>query len=615
MSDIELSDIEPTGIVEYPETESVKLHGPPGTGKTTQSAARVGRLLRDYGYDVGQVSWCTYRKSLAFDTLERFADWDLIHERQLRNPHEGSTRFIGTIHAVANRCVGGVGDPVEFWHKQDFCSKLGVEFTSDEPWDDTRGKLLFNVFEWMNNNLLNPAKPADVAQCDRVNDLYEAGWNGDISGAWNKWEDYKAQRKVVDFHEMLTAPLSERSVPTTDILVIDEYHDATPLMARLCEFWMDHADITIVAGDPNQVVNAYDGASPEFFESVDLPRILLDVTYRCPEEHWKAATSMLQKAHDIPPVERNHHGQVIEYRSPRFEYTSEAGWQVPGAGSEGSPGDIVDRCGRDTLFLTRMQMQADGVGYALERAGVLYESQADLKGWNTDRGSRRLAIYNALQKIRGFAPGHLGRGGGLAQFGEAPRSPDTTMLTATECVELLRHTNAKYLAQRRGPTDEIIEELGRNEDPISISDFGEWVETEFWTTHTAGPASVNRLNKGRLNDRDRMALTNALSNQTAVIEPDDIDVSVLTIHASKGQEAEDVVVYDGISQRINEGMRVDAETRRNEWRTWYVAHTRASKRLHIMRNAFPWTKRIIPVDIRSAAARSTTPAETGVAHD
>jgi DNA helicase-2/ATP-dependent DNA helicase PcrA len=59
-------------------------------------------------------------------------------------------------------------------------------------------------------------------------------------------------------------------------------------------------------------------------------------------------------------------------------------------------------------------------------------------------------------------------------------------------------------------------------------------------------------------------------------------------------EADDVVVYDGISGRIERELMDDAETRRNEYRTWYVACSRAKKRLHVMRNAFEWTNPILP---------------------
>lgn len=600
MSDIiQLEDIDPTGIEKHPADSSVKLHGPPGTGKTTQSAARVGRLLRDHDYSLGNVAWCTYRKALAFDTLQRFVDWDLLPEHELRKPHQGQTRHISTIHAVANRTVGDLPNPVMPGHKIDFCKRMDLRFLAEKPWDDTPGQTLFRVFEWLKNNCYNPAVEADVRECPFTDDLRQE-WNGSVPAAWNKWEDYKAQKNVIDFHEMLQAPIDEGTIPTSDILVIDEYHDATPLMARLCEHWVDHADIVIVAGDPNQVVNAFDGAHPRFFRELELPKVLLDVTYRVPEEHWNAATTLLSKAHDAPPVRRKGHGQIVEYASQPFAYSDDGGWDTPAPGSPGGPADIVNKHGDDTLFLTRMQMQADGVGYALERAGILYNSQADLYGWNTENGETRHALFNGLQKIRGFQPGHFDAGtSGLFQYDDPPRNPDATVLSSAEASELLTYTHAKYLSETRSEVNRICDDIEDSERTVTLTEFAGYVDNGFWSKHSAGAASVNRLNKGNLKKRDRMALQEALKRHTGPVDLEEIDTAVLTIHASKGQEAEDVVVYDGVSRRIRREMQKSPTIADNEWRTWFVALTRASKRLHIMRNAFQWTSPIIPKGIRS----------------
>lgn len=606
MSDtLSLDDITPTGIEQYPATESVKLHGPPGTGKTTQSGARVGRLIRDHDYSLGNVAWCTYRRSLAYDTLQRFVDWDLLPERELEKPHQGETRYIGTIHAIANRTVGDLPDPVRVGHKIDFCKRMDLRFLNDKPWDDTPGQTLFRVFGWMKSNCLDPARENDVLACPFTEDLNDE-WSGSVPAAWNRWEDYKAQKDIIDFHEMLEAPLEKKATPTSEILVIDEYHDATPLMAKLCEYWIDNAEIVLVAGDPNQVVNAFEGAHPRFFEELDLPKVLLDRTYRVPEEHWQAATTLLRKAHDVPPVHREGHGQIKEYNSPSFGYVDSVGWASPPPDAPAGPAKIVRKHGDDTLFLTRMQMQADGVGHALERAGILYKSQKDLNGWNTDSGKIRHALYNALQKISGFQPGHFNTGSsGLFQYGDPPRSPDGTKLSSEEAATLLEYTNAKYLEETRSATKKLCQNLKDEDKSVSVTELNDYVTDEFWGKHSGGTASVNRLNKGNLKDRDRVALKQALKHNSEPVDPEELDTSVLTIHASKGQEAEDVVVYDGVSKRIRQGMETSTRSRNNEWRTWYVALTRASKRLHIMRNGFEWTSSIIPKDIRQHAVGAT----------
>jgi DNA helicase-2/ATP-dependent DNA helicase PcrA len=98
------------------------------------------------------------------------------------------------------------------------------------------------------------------------------------------------------------------------------------------------------------------------------------------------------------------------------------------------------------------------------------------------------------------------------------------------------------------------------------------------------------------------ALRAALSRQDAPVAPEDIDTWSITIHASKGMEADDVVVYDGISNRILQEMRHHERTRDNEHRTWYVALSRARKRLHIMRHGFEWTSSIVPENLGEVVA-------------
>jgi DNA helicase-2/ATP-dependent DNA helicase PcrA len=605
MSDIPLDDAKLWQVEKYGHeiTDSVAFHGPPGTGKTTTAAATVGRLLRDHDYDINDVAWVTYRRSLARDTLERLATWDVVSEDQLNEPSKGATRYISTAHAVGNRCADIGEQPVESWQRNDFCQRMGMQFFTSEPWEDSAGKLLFKVLDYLANANVTPENTQAVHNCPYISDLREH-WRGDLVDAWYQWEDYKAQRDLIDFHEMLKRPLEQGATPGRRILVVDEYHDVTGLMHALFEMWMDDAEIVLVAGDPNQVVNAFDGASPKYFESLDLPTVLLPKSWRCRKNHWDVATGMLAKAHEVPDVETKGYdeasqaGLVRDYNSPRYGRTSENGWvQLPSPTEPASPGWILGQHEGSTLFLSRTQVQADGVGAALERAGIPYRSQTDLKGWNTDKGQKRLAVHNGLQKIKGFTPADFGAGMGLSKYSEGNQDPQSVSLEAEEAATLLDAVRASTLSITRSEAEDQGEALRQSEEPITLRDFNEFVDTKFWERYTAGASSVERLNKstfGSNSDRELEAVKNALLNQDGPVSPDDIDTWSITIHASKGMEADDVVVYDGISSRIRAEMRSDEITRKNEYRTWYVALSRAKKRLHVMRNAFEWTNPILP---------------------
>lgn len=609
MTDISLDEATLWHVEEGHEiTDSVAFHGPPGTGKTTTAAATVGKLIRDHGYDISDVCWVTYRRSLARDTLKRLVEWDVLDQDQLEHPRKGATRYIGTAHAVGNRCADIGEQPVKEWQRNDFCERRDMRYWTQEPWEDSAGKLLFRVFDYLANDNSTPEDAEALHQCPHLPDLRDH-WTGDIVDAWYEWQDYKAQRELIDFHEMLKRPLKQGATPERPILVVDEYHDVTQLMHDLFQSWMEDAEIVLAAGDPHQVVNAYDGASPEYFESLDLPQVLLPKTFRCRPEHWGIATSMLAKSHEPPAVDIvEESGLVNEYNSPRFEYSSENGWiTTPAPDQPGSPGWINNRYSGSTLFLARTQMQADGVGAALEDAGVPYRTQKELSGWNTEEGSTRLNLHNALQKIEGYSPQNFnyGANAAFAQFSGDQRDPKSEDLSSDEAATMLDAASAHTLDITRSEANDRADELRDSDDPISLYDFDDWVTETFWERYTAGAASVDRINKsvfGSSADRELHALRRALAVQEDAVDPGEINTWSITIHASKGMEADDVVVYDGVSNRIRSEMMANDRTRKNEHRTWYVALSRAKKRLHIMRNGFEWTTGIIPENLQEAVS-------------
>lgn len=600
-----LEEIDIQGIEEYPPDTSVKLFGPPGTGKTTNAAARVAKLIEDHGYSIGDVVWITYRKSLALDTLKRLAAWGVIDASELADPGRGSTKFINTAHAVANRVVGGAGEPVGYGDKKAFCEGRNLKYDKSTPWEQPPGQLLFRVFNYAKKNQLDPTDDADLRQIPTVEDLRDK-YQGSIPRAYEDWKAYKDANEKIDFWEMLAAPLEAGVTPGKPVLVVDEYHDAYPLMADLAERWADSADVVIVAGDPHQVVNTYDGADPEFYRRMDYPEILLPTTYRVPYQHWGPAASLLSNAHDPPEVERVSRGRFEVRRSPGFTHSKASGWSVPAPTDEMSPAWLVEEHGDDIMMLTRTTHQLDGVARALERAGILFEvpKSSDANGWQAppnEEMSDRVAIYNALQKITRLEPASFDAPDAGIQRFTSNEGVDASrvVLEAKEAAALLDHANAKHLTERRADVTDAASSWLTAEESVTAVELDEYVNAEFWGTYTHGHRSVHYLNQrgqavgSYFGERDFDALGNALRENDYPTDAS-LPTKVYTIHASKGNEAETVAVYDGITSRIRESMTRDEAERKNEWRTWYVALTRASSNLLILKHGFDFTKEFLP---------------------
>lgn len=599
------TDVEPAGIDEYDETESVKLFGPPGSGKTTNATARVAMLLRDHDYTINDVTWLTYRKSLAMDTLRRLVDAGVVEPKQLQNPTDGATRYIGTAHAVANRAVSGAGEPVEWKDKFLFCKSVNAKFKKTEPWEQTPGEQLFRVFTYARKNLLDPTDRGDLRQIPAYHDLKE-DWNGSVPNLYNDWLAWKEENDKIMFWEMLAAPLRENVTPGKKILVIDEYHDAYPLMAKIAEYWADDAKIVIVPGDPHQVVNTYDGADPEFYHRLDYPEVELPTAWeRPPFEHWYVATHMLSNAHTPPEMEIRNRGKFEVGRSPTFRRENEE-WHVPEPGEKHSPAWFVREHGKNTMLLTRTTFQLDGVARALEQGGILFETptSSDVPGWQApanDDMSDRVAIYNALQKITSLSPDAFeNSSSGLGNYtATSDADPSRIMLAPKEAAILVDHAESKYLDATRKEITDTASSWVTAEEQVSAPDLNSYVDPGFWGTYTQASRSTGYLNKtgkatnSTFDERAINAVHNALRENSHPVEGS-LETKLYTFHASKGNQAETVAVWDGVTSRISDSVRQSEAERKNEWRTWYVALTRSTENLYVLKGGFDFTAPFLP---------------------
>ncbi|MGM0605948.1 MAG: 3'-5' exonuclease, partial [Halobacteriota archaeon] len=253
---------------------------------------------------------------------------------------------------------------------------------------------------------------------------------------------------------------------------------------------------------------------------------------------------------------------------------------------------------------------ARGISAALDRAGIIHGGQRDPGGWGWDE--HRLTVFNALKKLERVPSGYgHSNGSGLTEYTGGAAEAVNLKFTADEFAELLEHANARVLAVTRSDAEDIAEEARREEERKSIDDLEEIVEPVFFERYTAGAGSIGRLTKDDLSDGDLTALKRALPRYDHTVR-DTHTIRVLTIHASKGSEASDVIVYDGITSKIAREMERDPSTGENEARTWYVALSRASERLHIMYGAFPGAIDRLPRNLAQNAAATAQRRATAV---
>ena len=619
--------------------ESCRLYGPPGTGKSTQSAFRAGTLAIEEGLQPSDMTVVTYRKALAGVVRDRLIDWGVFEAPDV-NPEKADSanpfQYWCTIHAAAARATGFLADVdnqdddlagmVGGKAKRRFCSELGINYLPPRPWLETRWTVFYDLYTYAKNNLLDVGEWAHIDTsglsplrsdhgAERRLDAFRDEWGTATSfeKVVEKWESFKRTHDIYDFYEQLEAA-AVGGLPPTRLVVIDEYHDATPLMAAVSERWVEAADTAIVAGDPDQVVNGYAGASPRFFEEIgdrverDLPVVQLGRSWRCPDEHYQAAARILRQERTVPSLTTAGPGQLLRHAAPELRHDGDE-WQLPDPGTDGAPVSLWREYGTDLMYLARTQKQADGVAAALDEEGIVYVSQDDVGGdWEL-----RLTLMRALDTLEGVRPEETTTSTRIDDYGggsgSTAKNPGSYAFTVDEARALFHHTHGRYLDEDRDAIEEFLQQIEYDDGPedVPLDALTEYVTDKWWLRYGAGPASISELT--RLDDRDREAMRAAWERyETPYTLALAEGTRVLTIHASKGAEATDVVVYDGITGRIARDLEERADARENEARTWYVALTRASKRLHIVRNAFDWTDPYLPADLEPRAAKAALDA-------
>lgn len=602
----EFLDYERVGLDVAPIGASCKLDGKPGAGKTTESFGRMfEQFIRD-GLSFKETGMVTYRTELAEALIAKMKQSDDIDTGELNERVD--LEHWGTAHAVAKRLVDGCDTMADDEYFAEFCKeRLHVEYYSDDPWADTPGKLLRDVFNW---TLQNYVPAAQAGKCPRYDALVSI-WEGEpnIRRLWSLWQefkentdDYSHNEPLYDFEEVFYAALAQDVYPEVEILVIDELHDAYPAMFKLLEMWAEKVQedggTVIVAGDEYQVINRHQGADAQYFQDFDLPEIHLPVSYRVPEEHWVLAKAIISRSFETPDIRAANSGGNLEVRtSPEFKWR--AGPVVPR--ERGTPSDLLDDVpdwviddyvdeygmrgdSEGVMFLTRTRRQAYCLAMDLRREGVLFTGSGGTGAWSWSEAPTRVGLYNILQKLKHVTPEDAKKWKGETPEAQAAFSPP---VKGREIVSLQKHIPARYLKQERDDLRSLGDYYADSRESCDMGDLTRYLTDEFWIEMTNGVESLQHLI--RFSDALDGWIRPALENNARAIDPDNLSVKLYTIHASKGGEAEWVFLYDGVTKTIKDQNLLDPEARKNEDRVWYVATTRAKEGLVVLRGGFEWT--------------------------
>lgn len=525
-----------------------RVYGPPGTGKTTWLRNQTEKWAREYGSDNLMVA--SFTRAAAHEIASR----DLpINRRQ-----------VGTLHSFCYRALGGpdIAEP----HVREFNdAHPSYRLTADE-----HGGL--DVDEPVEARFGSTEGDKLMARREvlRARMVPEDEWPTGVRGFHHVWETWKAETGRVDFTDLISLCREQvgyaPGVPS--IGLFDETQDFTPLELDLVRRWGARMEMIVLAGDDDQVLYSFKGATPDAFLDPPIPddrRRVLVHSHRVPRAVHAVADGWVR---------------TLTRREPKDYEPRDADGLVRGLerATFRSPARIVDDAcaqidaGRSCMILATCSYMIDPVKSLLKKEGIPFHNPYRRKrgDWNplqSGSARRRTASYRLLAYLR-TQPSVWGDEHGWYS-GEDLRS----------WVEVLRTQGLLTKGAK-----------ARAESLPGVEDVDLDVFDGLWDENAADyPATLDALNRADLDwfadhllaSRARpfdFPLRVARRHGAARLRETPL-LTIGTIHSVKGGEAQVVYLMPDLPPPAHRDWEMGGEHRDSIIRQMYVGMTRASEEL------------------------------------
>ena len=539
------------GQKDHSATSEYRIFGPPGTGKTTSVARQISRAVDRYGPD-----------SILITSFSRAAAAELAERDLPINPSR-----MGTLHS---HCYHALNAPeiaesnVEDWNRQyphlaltpkKKLAKLDGEETVEDESDLKKDgdKLLEDLSRY--RGLMIPPQ----------------SWPSSVREFAAKWQEYKKALGLLDFSDLIDTCLRDVSIapglPT--VIFADEAQDLNRMQLTLIRKWGERANYFILAGDDDQTIFSFTGASPDAILDPDIPedhKIILKQSYRVPKAVHALASGLIHQVtrrQEKVYLPRPAEGEVL----PPFDRRLQIAGVLHPQERRGASGS-----GQTVMFLTSCAYMLRPIVAVLRKNGIPFHNPYRKSDgfWNPLRvgrsGSSASRILALLTAHPDYGEGHRQwTFADLVLWAEALESKGILRRGVNKKLRSYEQTESVAL----GDLDQIFEESAL-ESLLAAYGAGHRVLLAWW--------------RERLIDTFRARVrfpadVVARGGPRALIETPKVIVG--TIHSVKGGQADVVYLFPDQSQAGDAQYNRFGSPRDSVIRLFYVGATRARETLYI----------------------------------
>ncbi len=269
--------------------QTMKIFGPPGTGKTFKLILTLKKLL-ERGYHPSQIAFLTHTKAAAEEARDRIAQefdgYNLAKDfRWFRTIHSACCALL----KVSRQEIMGTADLKTFSSESGWVVKGGVsmEMAVDQVEGERTHDIILNARSMASHTMrplaeiiaLLPDDPA-LASADRFLKDYDA---------------YKERIGKIDFTDMLEIVEGKGALPVK-VMLVDECQDLSDRQWKVIHAFAADCDFLYLAGDDDQAIYEFMGSSKNGFLDHECDQQhILDHSYRCARTIGEASKRIITR--------------------------------------------------------------------------------------------------------------------------------------------------------------------------------------------------------------------------------------------------------------------------------------------------------------------------------
>ncbi len=522
-----------------------RVYGPPGCGKTTWVIGQVEKALESGRYRPDAIIISSFSRA-AFREFR-----DRLNQKGLEIPEEN----LGTLHSLGYRSILRPEIALEPKHVAEWNKQVeqpwwaisprikGGDLTVD-PYGEGGSEIGDQLFDQiaLKRNRMIPVER----------------WKPEQQRFWSAWKAWKEEKGLVDFADMIAEPLEQLMPPPkgAELVFVDEAQDLSPLQHALVMHWSGFVERTVLVGDDDQSIYAFQGASASVFLQ-DTPKheIVLSQSFRVPRAVQRYAEAVIGRVQG-PRKAKEYKPRDAEGAVSTLPATPSDPYLAVELGLEQT------KQGQRVMYLASAKYMLDPLIAELRGRGIPYHNPfAPSRREFNPLSSPNKGQTAGWQRVAAFLKNPWS-GADIAAWAE---------YLSVKGVFAYGAAARKYLTEL--PEEELVSE-----------------GHECWSYFT--PEALQKVKARDLDWYEEHLLSSAGKSVRYAVTvaqkqgPQALfqvpQIVVGTIHSVKGGEAETVMVFPSLSRKAVEEALLSVEAQDNLHRLFYVAMTRAREELVLL---------------------------------